>query len=165
MRKNPAVILLLVVSLASPAWGAPVVFFDTIPDGRASFDAQVAAVGGTQTNDVLSELVTNTNSWSRTGYAITSTNAANRATGDYLLNPAGDVEGGQSINMTADGSTTSGLTFTFDVPINAFAIDLGDWATCCHPSTMYISFDGGDPIAVGTADEEADNPGFAEFGE
>ncbi len=162
-------IFFLVVSLlmiAASAFAAPVVFFDDIPSGRNTFDSDISSVGGTQTNDALSGLATGTNSWSRTGYTITSTNAANRAVDTtYLATPQpGSIPGGDAIQMTADGTTTSGLTFTFSSPINGFGIDFGDWGTCCYPSTIYICFDGGAPIAIGTANATTDNPGFATYG-
>ncbi|WDP89327.1 MAG: autotransporter domain-containing protein [Desulfobacter sp.] len=159
-------IYLMMGILPIGVWADPVVFFDTIPDGRDTFDTQISDAGGTQTNDALSGLTNNTNTWDRTDYIITSTNAANRAVSSVALaTPApGGIPGGDAISMNADGSITSGLTFTFSSPINGFAIDLQGWATCCWPSTLYISFDGGTPIPVGTANTNTDNPGFSELG-
>lgn len=139
----------------------PIPFFDTIPDGRDYFDDLVNSANGTLTLDALSGLGA-ANSWDRGAYVITSTNGAVRAIQDGYLadNAIAGVPGGQSITMTADGSVTSGLTFTFNTPINGFGIDLGDWATCCFPSALYISFDGGAPIEVATATVRADNKGF-----
>jgi len=59
----------------------------------------------------------------------------------------------------------SGLVFTFDTPVNAFALDLQGWATCCFPSALYIAFDGGTPILVGSATTNTDNPGEARYNE
>ena len=166
MTKKIIAIAAVLIFTTVHIYAAPVVFFDTIPDGRSSFDTQVSAVSGTQTNDALSGLTSGASSWARTGYTITSTNGANRSvsTTDLASPQPGGIPGGDAINMTADGSVTSGLTFTFDSPINAFGIELEDWATCCHPSSLYISFDGGSPILIGTANTSGDNPGYAEYG-
>ncbi len=140
----------------------PAVFFDTIPDGRAEFEMRVNDAGGTFTTDALSGLVSNTNSWARTGYTITSSNGANRIVSNAVLNPAPlGNPGGDGISMNADGSVTSGLTYTFNTAINGFGLDLEDWATCCFPSSLYIAFDGGAPILIGTATQNSDNPGAA----
>ncbi|HOY10126.1 MAG TPA: autotransporter outer membrane beta-barrel domain-containing protein [Candidatus Omnitrophota bacterium] len=166
MKKIFFVTLTLWMTIVVSASAAPVVFFDDIPAGRNTFDTNISAVGGTQTNDALSGLASDANSWSRTGYTITSTNGASRTVDTtYLATPQpGSIPGGDAIQMTADGTTTSGLTFTFSSPINGFGIDFGDWGTCCHPSTIYICFDGGAPIAIGTANATTDNPGFATYG-
>lgn len=50
----------------------------------------------------------------------------------------------------------SGVTLTFSSAVNAIGFEVGDWATCCHVSELFISFDGGLPILVGSAAEEAD---------
>lgn len=145
-----------------PAQAAPAVFFDDVAGGRTSFDSQITSVGGTLFTDTLTALITGTNSWARPDLTITSTNSANRVVNTtYLAGgaPATYTGGGDGIQMTADGSTTSGLTFTFNSPINGFGVDLGDWATCCFPSAIFISFDGGAPIQVASATTNTDNPG------
>jgi len=40
---------------------------------------------------------------------------------------------------------------TFDTAINSIGFEVGDWATCCQPSNLYISFDDGTPIQVGAS--------------
>ncbi|AGH98311.1 autotransporter family protein [Micavibrio aeruginosavorus] len=147
---------------AASAMAQPIPFFDTIPDGRDEFDDLVNSASGTLTLDPLSGLVGG-NTWDRGAYTITATNGVNRSIDNTYLgtNAIPSVPGGQSIQMTANGQVTSGLTFTFDNPINGFGIDLGDWGTCCYPSSLYISFDGGTPILVGTATQQSDNKGSA----
>lgn len=132
------------------------VFFDTLAGGATQFGNTVTGAGGTVFTDTLGGLTTG-NSWARTDYTITSTNGASRNiyTGAAL--------GGQGINMNASttGTADTGLTFTFNTAVNAFSMQLRDWATCCTPSSLYISFDGGTPILVGTAATGTDNPGHA----
>ena len=53
------------------------------------------------------------------------------------------------------------MTFTFANPINAFGLEIGDWATCCYnPSSLYIAFDGGATRLVASAYSDSDNPGY-----
>jgi hypothetical protein len=47
------------------------------------------------------------------------------------------------------GAIGSGVTLTFDSAVNSIGFEVGDWATCCQPSDLYISFDDGAPILVG----------------
>jgi len=59
----------------------------------------------------------------------------------------------------------SGITFTFNNPINALGFEVGDWATCCYdPSNLYIAFDGGATQLVASASTWMDNPTFAAQG-
>lgn len=48
-----------------------------------------------------------------------------------------------------DGGRSSGLTLNFDKAVNAIGFEIGDWGTCCRPSSLYISFDDGAAIKVG----------------
>lgn len=164
-RKLVLAVSLLSVALPAHAFADPLPFFDTIPDGRAYFDSRVNGANGTLYTQVLSGLVGGTNTWVQPDFTITSTNSANRSVSTTDLNNFGGAlmgtPGGDAISMTADGTTGSGLTFTFTNSINGFGLDLEDWATCCHPSGLYISFDGGNPILVGSANSRNDNPGYA----
>lgn len=47
-------------------------------------------------------------------------------------------------------SEITGLTFTFDNPINSFGFDLDNWGDGT-PSSLYLIFDDGEPIRVATA--------------
>ncbi len=105
--------------------------------------------------DALARL-TSASSWARTGYTINSTDASMRPIDSSYL-ASGDAIG---INP-ASPAASSGLTFDFVSPVNAFGLEVGDWATCCFPSSLYISFDGGATRLVATAIADADNPGAA----
>ena len=153
------------ILLSTTAYANPLPFFDTIPDGRAYFETRVNDANGTYYTHALSGLVSNTNSWALPDFTITSTNGGNRGVTTNSLNNYGGnltgVLGGDAIVMTASTlqGSGAGLTFTFNNPINGFGLDLDDWATCCLPSGLYISFDGGAPILVGEATAGSDNPG------
>jgi len=54
------------------------------------------------------------------------------------------------------GAIGSGITFTFSTAINAIGFEVGDWGTCCQPSALYISFDGGQAIRVGNSTNYGD---------
>lgn len=152
----------LPLAYSAAAYAAPVTFFNTIPDGRNYFDTQVNDASGALYTEALSGLANQVNSWTLDDFTITATNGDPRDVDSSVLNPAPTgLPGGDAINMTADGSTASGLTFTFDNAINGFGIELDDWATCCYPSSLYISFNGGTPILIGTAANGNDNPGTA----
>jgi len=125
----------------------------------------ITGVGGTVFTDALSGLSSGS-SWTRPDYTITSTDGSSRSINSfYLASPTpGGIPGGESIGINPQSpAPSSGLTFTFHTPINAFGLDIGDWSTCCHPTALYISFDGGatKQVAVGTTD--SDNPGYAAY--
>jgi len=88
--------------------------------------------------------------FNRGAYAVTRTNG-----GTIFLIDYGEMSGRViSIGPTSRDlalAPLGGLTLTFDNPINAIGFEIGDWATCCFPSALYISFDGGAPIQVAVA--------------
>lgn len=163
--------LALAATMPRPAAAATATFFDSIFEGRQAFDQRVADAGGTVNMDLLSGLTGNVASWARSGYTITSGNAQTRSTStaafSQITGPNGTFASGDGIRMTAAAvdAPGSGLVFTFDTPVNAFALDLQGWATCCFPSALYIAFDGGTPILVGSATTNTDNPGEARYNE
>ncbi len=163
MLKLRASMALVSVAFAGMAQALPVIYNDSIAAGTAAFDATIAAVSGTLVTDSLSGLSYGT-TWSRTGYTITSTNGAVRyIDGDYLTGSRPAGTGGQAIGIDPQPPFPgSGLTFTFANPINAFGLEIGDWATCCYdPSSLYIAFDGGATRLVASAMSSSDNPGVA----
>jgi len=146
----------LLLGTVGSAQALPVIYNDTIPAGTAAFDAAVVAAGSAVNTDALSGLSSGT-TWVRTDYTITSTNGTSRFIDSSYI-PSGDSIG---INPSSVNPETSGLTFTFGSPVNAFGLEIGDWATCCFPSSLYISFDGGATRLVATANTDSDNPGYA----
>ena len=161
----------LLVALPLPTLAATATFFDSIFEGRAEFDTRVGTAGGTVNTELLTSLTSNTNSWTRSAFTITSGDGTNRSTRttsfSNIQGPSGSFNSGNGIRMEASSADPagSGLVFTFASPINAFGIELEGWATCCFPSALYIAFDGGTPILVGSANARSDNPGDARYGQ
>jgi hypothetical protein len=148
-------------AVAFSAHAAPVIYNNTIPAGTAAFDATVTGAGGTVVTDTLANLASD-NTWVRSGYTITSTDGSTRPI-DPSYTSSGNSLSGNAIGIDpAAPAAGSGLTFTFNTGINAFGLEVGDWATCCYlPSSLYISFDGGATRTVASAFSDNDNPGFA----
>lgn len=149
----------LVAVVAAPAaFAVPTTIFNTdITAGASAFDATVTGVGATVVTDNLSGLF-GASSWDRGDYTISNTDGSSSS----VFPAATDSSSGQMIginpqlNSGATGATPndydqSGLTFTFDTAINALGFEVGDWATCCYPSALYIQFDGGAVQQVGLA--------------
>lgn len=146
-----------IVAFASVAsFAAPNIYNNSIAAGTAAFDATVVGVGGTVKTQALNNLSGGT-SWNFADFTITST------AGDYRNIDTGYLASGDAIGISPSYSnfSGSGLTFTFANAINAFGLEIGDWATCCHPSSLYIAFDGGAVLKVATANTYTDNPGYA----
>lgn len=100
----------------------------------------------------------------------------------WNINPGGSAGGGVGGKADIPGYT-SGLTFVFSSPVNAFGFEIGDWATCCTStgprpaqvqadygvpafgSGLWIAFDGGAATlpANATNPNGTDNPGVAQF--
>jgi len=124
--------------------------FDSIPNGTASFNSTVASAGGT-VSAMLIPTASSVPSIDAGPFTIARNNGSPFSTSTYGtmsgpvigINPAGTVRG------PAGDSQPSGVTFTFDSPVNSVGFEVGDWGTCCQPSALYISFDGGAPIEVG----------------
>ncbi len=146
-------------ALATSANATILTVFDGIAAGTASFDSAVASAGGTVVTDVWSSSFSGSTSVDFGDYVVTRNNGGAVNSTTY-----GDMSG-SVINISPDGAfgapngtAASGITFTFDSPINSFGFEVGDWATCCfNPVTeLFISFDGGAPIMVASATMEAD---------
>ncbi|WP_153130032.1 PEP-CTERM sorting domain-containing protein [Dechloromonas hortensis] len=160
------------------ATAAPVIYNNDIVSGQASFDATIAGVGGTVTTLSLSGLSSGS-SWSLPGLTISSTNGAFRSIDNdynsYRASGASYALGGQAIGINPTSPAAgSGLTFTFANPVNAFGLQIGDWATCCtsvtHADTgaptgsnLFISFDGGATRLVANATSALTNPGNKDY--
>ena len=150
------------LTCAVSAVSAQVIYNDTLPAGTAAFDATIVGAGGTVKTQTMSGLSSGT-SWGFADFTVTSTNGTTRFI-DPLYSSNGQSLSGQSIgiNPSSSNASGSGLTFTFASGINAFGLEIGDWATCCYnPSSLFISFDGGATRKVASALSSTDNPGYA----
>jgi hypothetical protein len=144
--------------LTSTAYATPVTFFDTISGGQTSFTNTVTGTGASVATQNLSGL-SYASSWSFADFTISNTDGGNA--GIYGASADGTTGDMITINPTKTNPETSGITFTFNSAINAIGFEVGDWGTCCTPSSLYISFDGGSTQTVGTAYSYSDNPSVA----
>lgn len=183
--------------LASSAASSAVVIYNTsLSNITSTFDAAIIATGATVTTaqvvagqNVYNYLDLDGNAATVT-VTRTGTGAAASPSGGYSsggeslsgsvwnINPGGSAGGGVGGLPDIPGYT-SGLTFTFSSPINAFGFEVGDWATCCFTNTrpvdvqtaygvpaggsgLWIAFDGGAATLPANAFTFTDNPGYAE---
>ncbi len=131
--------------------------FDDLDAGPAAFDATVIAAGSTVNLDNWANMPSGVTSVDRGDYVITRNDGS-------LLNNQGVYSNwptftrnttGQTYDISPYGSGPgidaigSGITLTFGSAVNAVGFEVGDWATCCQPSRLYMSFDDGAPILVG----------------
>lgn len=147
---------------AGAAHATVTTFYDGITDGVTSFDSTITGAGGTVQSDTWVGIGTGT-SIDRGDYTLTMNNGASISSTTYGtmsgevigINPAG---GGSNPRTAPLDYFDSGFTLTFDNPVNAVGFEVGDWATCCFdPLTeLFISFDGGTPIMVGSANQTSD---------
>lgn len=147
-------------TIAAPASATIVVVFNSFDTGFAQFAATVTAAGGTQTNRVLVPgesgdlgdfTVTRTGSGTPavvgSAYSLFGASPSRSTTGGTInINPAGPDTNPRANPLDY---RNSGVTLTFDSPINALGFEVGDWATCCQPSDLYIQFGSNAPITVG----------------
>lgn len=151
---------------ASTAQATIATVFEGIPTGTAAFNTTVINAGGTVTTDIWTGLMNGT-VVDRGEYSISRTNG-NYIFWDSYGTMSGNVMGIDPYGPTRDaaGSKLSGITFTFDNPINSFGFEVGDWATCCHEPTtdLFISFDDGAPILVASASTYTDGLFANKFG-
>lgn len=145
---------LALLASAGSAHATQVAVFGSPSNGLNNFNNTVTAAGGTAKHDLWSSLATNQTSIDRGDYTVSRTSGAVMTVTSY-----GTISG-RVINMTAanngDGGKGSGVTLTFDAAVNAVGFEVGDWGTCCHPSALYISFDGGAAIKVGQSTQPGD---------
>jgi hypothetical protein len=154
-NKLPVFLLSLALGIASTAANATVVtVFGAPAPGLVNFNNTVTAAGGTALHDNWANLSGGL-SVVRPDYTITRNNGAAIAPTSY------GTLSGEVININPAGgpgaaSLGSGITMTFNTGINAIGFEVGDWGTCCQPSALYISFNGGTPIQVGMSNVVGD---------
>ncbi len=167
-RIRRTVVLLFLSGCSASAAAATNVFYHDLATGRSTFDTLITGLGGTVSTDKLSGMTSGVDTWVRTDFTITA--SSTRSVSTPFTGSSVPDNDGQGISMTAatlgtnpPGSlSASGLDFTFNSAVNAFAVELNDWATCCYPTRLYISFDDGPAILVGEAFSSGDNPGYSD---
>jgi hypothetical protein len=145
---------------SSAVFAVPVTFFDIIPTGQSSFNSTVTGTGASVESQNLSGL-SPASSWDFDDFTMLNADGGS----SRVYNASLDGNTGEMIGVNPQGSGSnpsnyknSGVTFTFDSAVNAIGFEVGDWATCCHPSSLYMQFDGGAVQLVGTANSYDDNP-------
>lgn len=130
--------------------------YNDFDGGLVNFNNTVAAAGGSAIHDNWNSLPSGT-SIARADYTITQNDGSFMSPSVYTLRDSwptrttsGDVVSIDPYGATRGiGAKASGVTLTFNSAINSIGFEVGDWATCCQPSDLYISFDNGAPILVG----------------
>ncbi len=143
--------------VSSVANASIAVVFDDFDDGFAAFNSTVVGAGGSVE---LQALGTN-QSATYTDFIITRAGSGSTASvgGTYGLlgaspsraTTSGVIDIAPSGSSRGIGARNSGITFTFASGINALGFEVGDWATCCQPSDLYIQFGNNTPILVGAS--------------
>ncbi|MDO6428126.1 PEP-CTERM sorting domain-containing protein [Thalassotalea sp. 1_MG-2023] len=138
-------------------------FYDTIFNGQNQFTTAVTSAGSSVSSVTLNGL-SGGNSWDLGDFTISTTDGFNESIyGASYDNSTGEMIGIDPRDNNDNGAG-SGLTFTFDSAVNALGFEVGDWATCCFTSELFISFDGGAAIKVASATNANDNPATAAGG-
>jgi len=192
MKKLLASAALLAACIA-PAFAAPTTYNDALGAGRNAFDATIIGTGQSVSTVQLNTANTVYNYIDKDGNPATVTITRTDESGiswdpAYQSNGIGLSGAAVVINPNNNGTDavpgySSGLTFTFSSPVNAFGFEIGDWATCCQNNTrpagivstygvpangtgLWIGFDGGALrlIANSVNGDGSDNPGVAKTG-
>jgi hypothetical protein len=184
----------LAFATVTSALAAPVVYNLALPN-ISTFDNVITGTGAavttkqvTNASNVFNYIDLNGNAATVTVTRTVNGSAAIANTGGYcsgshcLSGDAWDISPQQGLGGGAGGKPdingfTSGLTFTFSSPVNAFGFEIGDWATCCTGNTrsqavqnaygvaaqgsgLWIAFDGGAATLPANALSSNDNPGI-----
>lgn len=155
ISKLLSTLLAAALTLAASAASATVLtVYNDFDGGLANFNSTVVAAGGSATHDNWNNLPSG-NNIVRTDYTLAQNDGSYMNPSVYSLynsspnrTTSGDVVSINPYGSSGIGAKESGVTLTFNAPINAIGFEVGDWATCCQPSDLYISFDNGAPILV-----------------
>jgi hypothetical protein len=160
LMKKIIALAAVAASFVSPANATIVTVFDSFSNGISNFDTTVTNSGATLNTLSLTPGTSGT-PLALPGVTISRNSGGSVSIDDpYVVfgSASGIVTSGGVIDISPDGSGPaigaigSGITFTFASSVNSFGFEVGDWGTCCLPSALYISFDGGAPIEVGLSD-------------
>lgn len=137
--------------------------FDTITAGQSALTSLVTTAGGTLSSVNFTGLSSGS-TWDFGDFEIDTTDGSSAS----IYSASYNDSTGEMISIdpvdAGDNGAGSGITFTFDSAINALGFEVGDWATCCFTSELFISFDGGAEVKVASADTYSDNPATAAGG-
>jgi hypothetical protein len=183
-----ALIALASAAASSVAFSAPTIYNVPLSQIGTKFDNIITAAGGTT---IVTPLIDGQSTYNFTpSGGGTASFTVTRPNGGPIDMESGYTSNGISLSgavFNIDPDTTSGepipgfnsgLKITFSVPVNAFGLEIGDWATCClngtRPSAtqttygvpalgsgLWIAFDGGAATLPANARSANDNPGYA----
>jgi len=156
----------IAAGFATAASATTVTIFDDVAGGKSNFNSTVTGAGGTVKTDTWSGLSSGA-SIARPDYTITQNDGGTgfvttygTLSGEVIgINPEkNDFSGDSGTRTNPLDYFNSGITLTFSSAVNSIGFEVGDWATCCHnPVTeLFISFDGGAPITVASANDYTD---------
>jgi hypothetical protein len=180
----------LLIAIGSTAQAAPTIYNVALSDIASTFDSIISAAGS---STIVTPLVEGQTSYNFTpAGGGTASFSVTRPNGGAIGMRSGYDSNGISLSgavfdidpdagSTAIPGFNSGLKITFTVPVNAFGLEIGDWATCCvnrtRPSSvqsafgvpatgsgLWIAFDGGAATLPANALSASDNPGFVKSG-
>lgn len=175
MFRFPAVLMFVFALVWSGTASATIITsFGSLTTEKAAFNATATATGATVTEDVWSSIAINFTEIARPGYTVTPNDGqfnslvsplsgSNRLNGwGVPISPFTLSAGGSNPRLDPLAYEVSGATFTFDNPVNGIGFEMDDWATCCFDPTtdIFLSFDGGAPILLATADQFGDGEFF-----
>jgi len=150
----------LACATISTAGATTAVVYGAIDPATAAFNAAVIGAGATSVADVVTTF--NGATYNGAGYTVVQAGGGSLNAAPYTINSSSPSRTltGSAFDISPSGSGTghgdgngigSGILFNFATPINAIGFEVGDWATCCQVSNLYISFDGGTAIRVGSS--------------
>ena len=135
--------------------------FNDIDGGVIAFNNTVTGTGGVPSAEVIVDGFDGM-TYVGTGFTVTKPTGSSFTSDPYFvtgtrtlsgsafnINPAGPAPGHGAGNPL--DSLNSGIQFNFTSAVNSIGFEVGDWGTCCQISNLYISFDGGAPILVGSS--------------
>lgn len=172
------------ISMLGLSQAQPVIINTALPDIGTDFDALITATGATVIEVAVVPGQSTYTYLDANGNPATLT--VTRIDGQPLVTQVVPplTEPAWIINPSADPAQdtipgqNSGLRFEFSAPVNAFGMEIEDWATCCmnvvrppaivstygvpaEGSGLWIAFDGGAATLPANALVRSDNPGDA----
>ncbi len=152
---------IMTVAMTTAGNATIAVVFDDVPGGVINFNNTVTGTGGTPLSEAIAVGSYNP-TYNGTAFTVTrplggDVSTSIYSTASYSATPFVLTGGVFNINPNNNnahgggGDPNSGIQFNFTSGINAIGFEVGDWSTCCQQSDLYISFNGGAGIKVGSS--------------
>ena len=155
MKRIILAAIVIAGSISGAANATIATVFNSQSAGLTNFNNVVASAGGTAT---AVQFVSGQSTYAdfsldkapNTIYTSSAPPYTATTTGSTVgIDPAGPDTNPRS---TPTDYRASGFNINFSSAVNSAGFEVGDWGTCCQPSSLYISFDDGMPIKVGESD-------------